>query len=123
MKKLIVFLFPLYLLIVIVYLSSGDSLLRVYLTDLGTITTAFAMIYVALFTFETNRSNDLRETKDKEFRQQLSDLYQAIIIATAIGGPHDTSKVLKKFRELYKGKTPIHLIFKQSDLNSSQNLR
>ena len=110
MKKLIVFLFPLYLLIVIVYLSSGDSLLRVYLTDLGTITTAFAMIYVALFTFETNRSNDLRETKDKEFRQQLSDLYQAIIIATAIGGPHDTSKVLKKFRELYKGKTPIHLI-------------
>lgn len=81
------------------------------------IITAIATVAIAWFSwcsYQITRKlmvhDEARTQKDEEFRQQLSDLYQGIIIATLLSGPssygayEDSAKV---FKNKYKGQTPI----------------
>jgi hypothetical protein len=60
---------------------------------------------------EIKSMNETLQKRDEEFREQVSDLYKAIVIATLISGPSgyelDGNRVLGKFRQLYNGKTEI----------------
>ena len=53
--------------------------------------------------------------RDKEFRQQTSDLFQAIVISNILSDPEarlgnfKLDDNIEAFKELYKGKTPIFL--------------
>jgi hypothetical protein len=50
------------------------------------------------------------KSRDNEFRQQVSDLYKAIVISNIVGGPHDTHLAIEDFKIHYEkagGKTTI----------------
>jgi len=82
-----------------------------------TIIMAAATVALAIFAWQSNklskeikRTNDLRETEDKEFKQQVTDLYQAIVVAEIISTPNMIGQydaIIKAFKSHYKGKTPI----------------
>ncbi len=87
------------------------------ITTVSTIVMAIATACLALFAYQSNRlakeikrTNDLRVAEDKEFRQQVSDLYQAIVISTLISGPSSYGafgQAKDVFKSQYRGKTPI----------------
>lgn len=61
-------------------------------------------------TKEMKRANDLKEKADQAFKQQVKDLYQAIVVATIISTPNmvgQYSTVINTFKAHYKGNTPI----------------
>ena len=53
------------------------------------------------------------QERDKEHRQQISDLYQSIVISNILSDPNATEgsarldAKIKVFKLFYKGKTPI----------------
>jgi hypothetical protein len=83
----------------------------------ATIVMTLATVALATFAWQSNklskeikRANDLKEAEDKGFKQQVSDLYQAIVISTLISGPSSygafgSAKDL--FKSQYGGKTPV----------------
>jgi hypothetical protein len=87
------------------------------ITALATVVMAIATVFLAIFTWQSNkltreikRTNDLNEAEDKEFKQRVSDLYQAIVISnivTAPGMPGQIKGVIDTFKAHYKGKTVI----------------
>ncbi len=78
---------------------------------------AMATVSLAFFAYQSNRlakeikrTNDLREAEDREFRQQVSDLYQAIVVSTLISGPSSYGtfgQAKDVFKSQYRGKTSI----------------
>jgi hypothetical protein len=59
---------------------------------------------------EIKVANELKTKGDQEFREQVSDLYQAIVISTLLSGPGTYSimdSLIDAFKSKYKGKTPI----------------
>ncbi|RLD18703.1 MAG: hypothetical protein DRI36_00765 [Caldiserica bacterium] len=69
----------------------------------SSIVSAIATLAIAIFTY-------LNFRKDKKFKQELKDLYQAIVIATILSGPTsygEFEKAKNVFKEVYKGKTDI----------------
>lgn len=54
-----------------------------------------------------NEREHRQENKEQEFRAQLSDLYQAIVISHLCSGNSLLDINIDKFRELYHGNTPI----------------
>jgi uncharacterized protein YbcV (DUF1398 family) len=61
---------------------------------------------------EIKKANELKTAGDEEFREQISDLYRAIVVS-ALVATHDSTGLystvdgrIKIFREKYKGKTP-----------------
>jgi hypothetical protein len=122
------------IVILIIGLLAGASLLSQWLLDLDiskqvelsialspwfSVFTTAATIVIAIYAgvnyrlASTIRSRDdeFREdakTRDEEFRQQVSNLYQAIVISNLIHPPqNNTAQAIKHFRELYMGETPI----------------
>ncbi len=83
------------------------------------IITALATVAIAYYSWcsyklamSLNSMEKSREEKEQEFRQQLSDLYQALVIANLLGGQSikEARKALvEEFKKMYKGTTPIHL--------------
>ena len=83
-----------------------------------------ASIAIAIYAFkshdlakEIKKANELKTKGDQEFREQVSDLYQAIVISNLIpihsGAGADSVQhpsAIDFFKRVYKGKTPIHLI-------------
>lgn len=55
---------------------------------------------------ETNYRKTLEEMTDQHHKD-LSDLYQAIVIATLIGGHSSAEQTIKRFEELYSGTVKI----------------
>ena len=84
---------------------------------LATIVMAIATVCLAIFACQSNklamelkRTNDLKEIEDKEFKQQISDLYQAMVVAMIVDtaqGANRTQAVINCFKQYYKGKTII----------------
>lgn len=84
---------------------------------LATSITAIATVVLAFFACQSNklareikRANDLKDTEDKDFKQRVSDLYQAIVIATLVASGRsgmDFGSVRDSFKAHYKGKTVI----------------
>ena len=50
-----------------------------------------------------------RDEDEKEFKQQVKDLYQAIVVSNIVGTPHgaNSSEPIAAFKKLYKGDTKI----------------
>ena len=70
--------------------------------------TALATAVIAYHAVATHVLNQKAQSRDKEFHQQISDLYQAIVISNVIHPEQGyTSDALKRFKGFYKGKTPI----------------
>ena len=78
---------------------------------------AVATVFIALYVRrshqlaqEIKRSNEQKTGRDEEFRQQVSHLYQAIVIATLLSGPSGRGQYIeakKLFESQYNGETPI----------------
>jgi len=49
------------------------------------------------------------KTKDDEYRQQISDLFQAIVISNLIVSEKEEIAKIRKFHALYIGKTKIFI--------------
>jgi single-stranded DNA-specific DHH superfamily exonuclease len=60
---------------------------------------------------EIKKANELRTKSEDEFRQQVSDLYKAIVVSTIIGSRAGLPRVISIFKEYYHkqagGKTKI----------------
>jgi len=52
---------------------------------------------------------DLKDKVDDAFRQQLSDLYEAITISNLMSSDSGLDKRISLFMRTYKGKTPISI--------------
>lgn len=84
---------------------------------ISTIVMAIATVFLAIFAYQSNklaqeikRTNDLKDAGDAEFKQQLSDLYQAIVISTLLSGPSSygsLKQAIGAFKTQYGGKTQI----------------
>ena len=82
---------------------------------IANIVSALAAACIAIYAIISHRlskeikeSNERKEKGDEEFRQQVSDLYEAIVISNSIGSTSgETSKRIGFFKEHYKGKTPV----------------
>jgi len=85
------------------------------LTFASILVTAIATCFIAHYSKVS--SNLAKEIKNQEERHQsdLADLYQAIVIATLMGGasnPGSVRNLIRTFSEHYKGKIQI---FKNED--------
>jgi len=80
---------------------------------LSAIATCVIAIYSACsfnLSKELKKANEMKTACDQEFRQQASDLYQAIVISTLLSGPSSSGRfvdVKDVFKAQYRGKTPI----------------
>jgi len=50
-----------------------------------------------------------RDDDEIEFKQQVKDLYQAIVVSNIVGTPHgaNSNEPIAAFKKLYKGNTKI----------------
>ncbi len=80
--------------------------------------TAFATAVIAYYSYVSNKlSNAIRdqeinsrqalEKMTERHHNDLGDLYQAIVIATLIGGHSPTEQTIKEFTKLYSGDVEI----------------
>jgi len=77
---------------------------------LPAVITSIAIAIVAWFAYCNYRLYKVIQKKDTEYKEQISDLYQAIVIATLLSGPTSTGgieKAIQEFKSHYKGKTRI----------------
>ena len=77
------------------------------LIALGTVVTAMATIAIACFSWQMRAVAKRSDAENRAFRSQLSDLYQAIVIATIVAGTSPPKRMIDGFKELYTGSTPI----------------
>jgi hypothetical protein len=91
------------------WINQGESegLMEIIIT-IATVVIAFSAIASYLLAMSIQR-------RDKEYSQQTSDLFQAIVISNILSDPeaqftssHLEGKIVA-FKELYKGKTTIFL--------------
>ena len=72
---------------------------------------AIATVVIAIFAIMSYRLASTIQYREDEFQKQVSDLYQAIVISRVITGPQaDLKRAIRRFKALYQGTTPIHLI-------------
>jgi hypothetical protein len=72
---------------------------------------AIATVVIAIFAIMSYRLGSKIQSRDEGFRQQISDLYQAVVISSVITGPQpELTRAIRRFKVLYKGTTPIHLV-------------
>jgi len=51
---------------------------------------------------EIKSTNELKARSDDEFREQISDLYKAIVFSNIVGGQSDFHLAVKHFNVLYR---------------------
>ena len=71
---------------------------------------SIATVVIAVYAIFSYRLSKKIEGDSSRFQQETKDLYQAIVIATILGekwSVGDPSLAIKRFNELYKGKTKI----------------
>ena len=72
-----------------------------------------ATVVIAFFAIASYRLASKIQERDEEHRQQISDLYQAIVISNFISnldraeGYSSIENMKREFKMEYKGKTPI----------------
>ena len=75
---------------------------------------SLATVAIAVLAFCNYHLASKIQKTEKDFRQQTSDLYQAIVISNMLSGPvlahsEEMNSKIRRFKEIYKGKTPIQL--------------
>jgi len=71
--------------------------------EIATAVSAIAACVIVFYAWQNYKTN-------YEFRRQVGDLYQAIVISTLISGPTATGSLdsaIESFKSKYKGKTRI----------------
>jgi len=77
---------------------------------LSSVVVALATAVIAWATWQVHKTTKMASAREETFREQLSDLYQALVIATIVGAVPTGSTLsvaIGRFRNQYKGKTPI----------------
>jgi hypothetical protein len=69
--------------------------------------TAIATAVIALNALMSYRLVSRIQTRDNDFRQQLRDLYEAIVISNLLFSETGLDRRLALFEGTYQGKTPI----------------
>ena len=83
----------------------------------SSIVTALATTAIAIFSWcsyclskEIKKSMEDQSKREEEFKSQVKDLYQAIVISNLLSGPSsfgDLPKAINAFKSQYKGKFRI----------------
>lgn len=71
---------------------------------------ALATVVIAIYAHKSHRLCQQLKSGEDKFRQQTSDLYQAIVISNLLSGPSSTGAfegAKNVFNSAYKGTTPI----------------
>jgi hypothetical protein len=79
------------------------------LTILSMWLTALATIAIAVSVGLSYKLASKIQSRDEDFRNQISDLYGAIILSNLLSSDSGKEERKKLFIEAYKGKTPIPL--------------
>lgn len=83
---------------------------------IATIVTALATGVIAYYAWRSHQISEAimkltqrQDDEEKEFKQQIKDLYQAIVVSNIVGTPHgaNSREPIKAFNTLYKGNTKI----------------
>lgn len=84
-----------------------------------TIVTTIATVVIAYYAWRSHQISEAiikltqkRDDEEKEFKQQIKDLYQGIVVSNIISAPLGNSHqpyadTLEAFKKFYKGKTKI----------------
>lgn len=78
--------------------------------DLSTIITTLATCVIAYFAWASHQVALAIQQQEKAHQKELTDLYEAIMIATVMGGQGNSGVVntsIETFKKHYKGSTPI----------------
>ena len=95
-----------------------------YLQMVSIVVTTAATVVIALYAWKNHRvavnsyglSQELaqkesnRSQREQEFRQQMKDLCEAIVVATIVSDPTRSGQyvnTVSAFKALYKGQTPL----------------
>jgi hypothetical protein len=87
-----------------------------FIMVIATIVTAIATGVIAYYAWRSHEISEAiikftkrRDEEEKEFKQQIKDLYQGIIISNVIGTPHgaNSREPIEAFKKLYTGNTKI----------------
>jgi len=81
------------------------------------ILTSFATVVIAYYAWRSHKISETiikltqkRDDEEKEFKQQIKDLYQAIVVSNIVLGPEGVGpreSSIQAFKRLYKGDTKI----------------
>lgn len=74
------------------------------------IVSAIAIVVIAIYTVTSYRLSSRIKSSDDEFRQQVSDLFKAIVISNIITFPKAPTSAIKEFKNYFEqagGKTRI----------------
>ena len=77
---------------------------------IATLISAIATLVIAFYAYSSIKLSKEIHNKSEQHQQELSDLYQAIVVATLLSGPSSVgafASAKQIFSTTYKGKTPI----------------
>ena len=77
------------------------------LVNLAIVISAVATVAIAIFTWLNYQMYKKIEERNEEYKNQISDLYKAIVISNLLSGNSDLDMTYKKFNKEYTGKTKI----------------
>ena len=68
---------------------------------LSMLLTALATIIIAIYAVVNYRLSSKFQSMNEAYRQQIRDHFEATVIANIVGGPHETNKAVRAFKEHY----------------------
>lgn len=71
------------------------------------IISTIATCVIAYYAFESHNLTRALMLKDKHHKQEINDLYRAIVISNLFCAGESTDTKMKSFKDLYTGKTKI----------------
>ena len=80
---------------------------------ISTAVSAASMVAIVIYTIKSHRLVSGIQERDAEYKQQITDLYQAMVICGLFSGDPrtigegDMPKKISFFKQYYKGKTEI----------------
>lgn len=77
------------------------------MTIISTFMTMMATCVIAYYALENHRLTKSLISKDDEFKQELRDLYKAIVVSNLCKATSDADIKKREFESMYDGKTPI----------------
>ena len=72
---------------------------------------AVATVVIAIFAWSNYKlAQEIKKSREKH-DEETKDLYQAMVIASISSGPHTYDEAVEFFKENYKGKTEVSLVW------------
>ena len=77
------------------------------MVNVSIVVSAIATLIIVIFTGLNYQIYKKLQEKDEEYKNQISDLYKAIVVSNLLSGNSDLDMTYKKFNREYTGKTKI----------------